>query len=142
MDKRYRPALAEHRAQYETIEKELYGFTLHFPSMEDAYSCAISLLASGEGKQLISFATDMIMIPRVCGVSLSNIVRFKVAESGAKGDDLVSTLNLFLSVLSAKRKYYVGNFSKHEEIYVTVHESTLKEYLLNSLIQNHYTVGK
>ena len=55
-----------------------------------------------------------------------NIIRFRIAESGAKGDDVVSTLNLFLSGLSAKRKYYIGNCSKYEEIYVIVHESTHK----------------
>ena len=96
-DKRYRAALAEHGTQYETIEKEPLGFTLHFPSIEDAYSCAISLLASVEDKLLISFATYITTIPRLCGVSLKNTIRLKVSESGAKGDDLVFTLNLFLS---------------------------------------------
>ena len=63
MEKRYRAALAEYGTQNETIEKQLLGFSLHFPSIEDAYSCAISLLSFGEGKQPISFATDMTTIP-------------------------------------------------------------------------------
>ena len=41
IDKRYRAALVKHETQSETIEKELLGFTLHFPSIENAYSCTI-----------------------------------------------------------------------------------------------------
>ena len=85
VDERYCTALAEQRTQYETIEKELLGSTLRFSSIEDAYACGISLLASGEGKQPISFSSDMITIPRICGVPLKNIIRFKVSGLGAKG---------------------------------------------------------
>ena len=84
--------------------------------------CAISLLASSEGKQSISFATDMITIPRICGVSLKKVIRFAVSDLVAKRDDMVSTLDLYLSGLSAKCKYHAGNCSNHEEICVIVHE--------------------
>ena len=53
LDKRYHAAIAEQGTKYETIEKERVNFTLHLSSIEDAYVCVISLLASGEGKQLI-----------------------------------------------------------------------------------------
>ena len=55
---------------------------------------------------------------------------------------MISTLDLYLSGLSAKRKYHVGNCSKHEEIYVIAYDSTLKEDLLNNLIRNKYAVSK
>ena len=122
VDKMYHAALAKQGIQYETIEKKLLGSTLRFSSIEDAYACGISLLASGEGKRPISSAPDMIIILRICGVTLNNIICFKVSGLKAKGADVFSTLDLFLCGISAKRKYHVGICSKHEEIYVIVHD--------------------
>ena len=84
----------------------------------------------------------MIPIPVPVELFCRIVFSLEVSWLGSKRADVVSILHLTLCGLNAKRKYQIGNCCKHEEVYVTVHDSTLNVDLLNKFISINYTAGK